>query len=206
MGTRFRKKRFPRQNIRSAGTAWMKKEQAQVSWIVGLFLALFLAVFLMAIMQVERFHTVSLYTEDALAASNLASALIDLEEYGVSHRILIVQPTEAYGRYQWALKENLNLNGEWLGSEESVISGPVTVENYTVYNVEGDKVRGYRFGAGGESAWEENLGVAKAPNGIGIENTSVYSEISFEVMVVPGIGVRVRKGNLVDVVASRGND
>ena len=37
--------------------------------------------------------------------------------------------------------------------------------------------------------------------GMKIENTSVYSEIRFEVIVVPGVSVQVCKGKLVDVVA-----
>jgi len=201
MDIHLRKRKFPQQNINRVGMVRMKREAGQVNWMIGLFVVLFTGLLLVASVQLEHFYTIALYTEDALAASNLASALIDLEEYGVSHKIIIDKPSESYVCYQWALRENLNLNEAWCGPEGSIISGPVTVENYTVYNVDGETVWVSRFGSEGERSWKENVGNAKAPNGMHIENTSVYSEICFEIVVVPGISLQVRKGKLVDVVA-----
>lgn len=200
----LRRKGFRRQKTKTREKDWMKRESGQVNWVVGLFLLLFIAVLLMTTIQSQRFRATALYTEDALAASNLASALVNLEEYGISHRVLIAEPWEAYECYQRTLKENLNLNEEWQGAGESVVSGVVTVENYIVYNVDGEKVLIYRFGAEGESVWEERLGSVTAPNGIPIQNTSVYSEISFLVDVVPGISMRACMGKLVDIVRNNG--
>ncbi len=45
--------------------------------------------------------------EDALALSNLASAVIDIEEYGITQKVLITDPEQAYERYCHALRENL---------------------------------------------------------------------------------------------------
>lgn len=202
MVTSLQRKRYPRQSTRLGIAAWMRKENGQVNWVVGLFLVLFVAVLLLASIQAERFQAVSLYTEDALAASNLASALVDLEEYGISGRILIAEPEAAYRKYREALRENLNLNEEWIGTEGSVITGPVTVESYIVYNMDDEGVLAYRFGPEGK-AQEEMHGTVMAPNGIRIENTSVYSEISFVVDVIPGLAVQAHKGKLVDVAADR---
>jgi len=198
----LRRKGYLRQSTRPECIGWMKKESGQVNWTVGLFLILFAAVFLLAAMRAERFRSIALYMEDALAASNLASALVDLEEYGISHRILIAEPEEAYGKYCEALKENLNLNEEWKGIEGSVVAGPVAVENYIVYNMVEEGAQVYRFGPYG-SVQEQILGTITAPNGVAVESTSVYSEISFTVEVVPGVTVQARRGNLVDVAADR---
>jgi len=200
MVTDLRRNGFPRQNIETFKRKCMKKERGQVNWIMGLFLALFMAVLLLTAVQCRRFQVAAIFAEDALAASNLASTLVNLEEYGISHKILISNPAQAYERYRTALQGNLNLNKEWKGPEGSVILGPVTVENYTVYNVDGEKVWVHCFGADGEYVREEMLGT-EAPNGRIIESTSVYSEISFEMEVIPGIRIRARKGQLADVVA-----
>lgn len=195
----LQRRKFPRQNTNMRMSHLMKRQSGQVNWTAGVFLMLFVAVFLFAALQVERFKAASVYAEDALAASNLASALVDLREYGISHRVLIADPQEAYGRYCAALKENLNLDSEWRGAENSVVPGVVTVENYTVYNVDGGSVWVYQFGHIGEAVWEEQLGVAKAPNGMLIEDTSVYSQICFDVSVMWGGKITAHKGKLAVV-------
>ena len=200
MAMSLRRKRSPRQNIDRVRK--LKRESGQVNWVMGLFLTLFLAVYLFASLQTERFRTAALYMEDALATSNLASALVDLEQYGIAHKILIGDPDRAYQIYRTALQNNLNLDASWTGRQEGVIQGRVTIENYTVYNVDGNKVWVYKFEPEGASVREEALGVVRAPNGLLIENTSVYSEISFPVEVYRGLQVTARKGKLVDIAAS----
>lgn len=185
---------------RSIDRAVNRKESGQTGWAAGLFLALFLGIFLCAVLQLERYRVTALYLEDALAASNLASAVIDVTEYGISHAILLADPREAYERYLWAVKGNLNLNDEWEGSAGSLVQGPVSVVNYIVYNVRNDIVTVYCFDANGElSQWQEALDNAKAPNNVSIVSTSVYSELGFEVRGFPGISVKAHKGVLVDI-------
>ena len=64
------------------------KEGGQTGGMAGLFITLFLGVMLCAVLQLEHYRAASLYLEDALAASNLASAVVDVQEYGISHNIL----------------------------------------------------------------------------------------------------------------------
>lgn len=196
----LQRKRYLRRNINQVRRG-LKSEPGQVNLAVGLFLTLFLVVYLFACLQTERFRAASLYMEDALATSNLASALVDLEQYGIAHKILIAEPVRAYQIYQNALKNNLNLDDTWNGRQDGVIRGRVTIENYTVYNVDGTRVLVYRFGPDGATVWEEVLGAAFAPNGLLIENTSVYSEISFPVEICRGVQVTARKGKLADIAA-----
>jgi len=177
-----------------------KSEPGQVGWAVGLFLLLFLAVFLCGFQQIELYRTASLYLEDALAASNLASAVVDLEEYGISHQILIKDTDAAFERYQWALRGNLNLNEAWESQEGSVVHSPVRIMEYTVYNVSGSDVWISHYDESGlVTRWREDLGNAAAPNGILIESTSVYSQVSFVVKGLFGVEVEAYKGKLVDV-------
>lgn len=178
----------------------MAKAQGQIGWVNGLFSTLFLAVFLRAFLQLDSYRASALYLEDALAASNLASAVVDVKEYGRSHEILIEDPAEAYERYKWAVKGNLNLSDGWEGQSGGVVQGAVRIMEYTVYNVRGGEVTVYHYDENGlMTSWVEILGSSAAPNGVVIESTSVYSEIAFVVKGFLGVEVQAYKGNLADI-------
>ena len=180
-----------------------RRSEGMLGFISGLFLVLFLAIVLCANLQVESFGATSLYLEDALAASNLASAVIDLEEYGISHVVRIADPLAAYRLYCDAVKENLGLNEQWEGSNQALISGPVTVEAYIIYNVRRDGVTVHAVDNTGQLySWQGRKGAVTAPDGQLIEYTSVYSEISFPVKGSFGMEVKAHKGKLVDIVGA----
>ena len=189
----LRKKEFPP----------LKTESGKVEWVAGLFFLLFLGILLCATLQVDLFQSSSDYLEDALALSNLASAVIDVEEYGISHRLVISDPYQAYGRYREAVKGNLNLDENWQCPADRLISGPVRIVNYTVYSVSGNDVTVSSFDESGRMIqWTEALGSAVAPNGITIESTGVYSEIAYQVEGFLGVIAEAHKGKLVDIVAN----
>lgn len=189
----LKKKGFPR----------LSTEDGQVEWVTGLFFLLFLGVLLCAVLQIDIFRSSSGYLEDALALSNLASAVVNVEEYGISHRLLIDDPQQAYERYRTAVKGNLNLDENWESEAVRMISGPVSINNYTVYNVSGNDVEVSCFDENGLlTQWNETLGAAEAPNGVTVESTGVYSEISYEVEGLLGVKTRAHKGKLVDIVAT----
>lgn len=180
----------------------LSRKQGSIQWVTGLFFLLFLMILLCAEVQLDVYRASSLYLEDALAASNLASAVIDIEEYGISHTVQIANATEAYERYKDAVKENLGLNESWECANSALISGAVTIEKYIIYNVEKEIVNIFHVsGNGGIRAEQGVLGNVTAPNGVPIETTGIYSEISFPVKGLFGITVQAHKGNLADIVA-----
>jgi len=61
-----------------------------------------------------------------ITASNLASAVIDIQEYGVNHNLIIKDPAHAYSIYQDALKVNMGLNDHW-EDPAGMISSPVNI-------------------------------------------------------------------------------
>lgn len=188
---------FHRKKRRTPG-----RERGSVEWVTGLCFVLFLTVLLCAQMQLSAFRTTALYLEDALAASNLASAVVDIEEYGISHTVRIDDVDEAYARYRNAVRENLGLDRNWEASNETLISGKVTVENYIVYNVEKDGVFIYQVSGDGQiHAGQGVPGKVTAPNGVPVERTGIYSELSFPVKGLFGVTVQARRGKLVDIVA-----
>ena len=176
-------------------------ESGQIGWTAGVGVLLFLGVFLSACMQMEVFRASSQYMEDALAASNLAAAVIDVEEYGISNDLLIASPEDAFALYRTAIKGNLNLDDAWECPNKGLISGPVCVEQFLVYNVVQNTVEVSCVNADGSvSCWQGILGQETAPNGIPVEHTGIYSEISYQINGVFGLAVPAVKGKLVDVV------
>lgn len=179
------------------------RSKGLIGFISGMFLVLFLAIVLCANLQMESFQASSSYLEDALAAANLASAVIDLEEYGISHTLKITDPLGAYRLYCQAVKGNLGLNDQWEGSNQALISGIVTVETYIIYNVQRNNVTVHEVDSTGRLySWQGLRGAVTAPNGQVVEYTGVYSEISFPVKGSFGMEVRARKGKLVDIVGN----
>ena len=140
--------------------------------------------------------------EDALATSNLASALIDIEEYGTTGEIVINSPEEAFSIYKQALKINLQLDDNWGSKNTALISGPVEIAEYIVYNVKKEGVDIYCFSQDGKMQ-EINVSDAsglKTPDGMEIESTTVYSRIKFLVNGILGIQVNAEKEKSVDII------
>ena len=100
------------------------RERGQASWVLGLFLILFLAILLCMQLQVALYRESAMYMEDALALSNLASAVIDIEEYGITQKVLITDPEQAYERYCHALRENLGLDNHFMAQNRRMIVSP----------------------------------------------------------------------------------
>lgn len=192
----LRKRGFPRQRTDKA-------EAGQLEWVTGLFFLLFLGILLCGILQLDVFRASAACLEDALAASNLASAVIDVEEYGISHTILIKDPGEAYRLYLLALRTNLNLNEDWECPNKGLIWGKVRIMDYIVYNVKEDEVEIYQFDESGQLFRSQgSLGSVQAPNGKLIESTSIYSEAAYPVKGIMGVEAEARKSNLTDIVTN----
>ena len=68
------------------------------------YVLLFLVATVAFALQIREYISLKTHTEDTLAASNLASAVIDIQEYGINHNLVIKDPEQAYSIYQEALK------------------------------------------------------------------------------------------------------
>ena len=188
--------------VRRMSTAirWItKKRQGELATFTMVYVLLFLVATVAFALQIREYISLKTHTEDTLAASNLASAVIDIQEYGINHNLVIKDPEQAYSIYQEALKINMGLNDQW-EDPTGLISSPVRVEQYIVYNVRGSEVEVTSFGEGLNYSATETLGSATSPNGQVIESTSVYSRISYQVDGYFGVTVPAEKDKLVDIV------
>lgn len=181
----------------------MKRHKGQVGIFAALFFILFALVVIASVLQIYTYHIIKEDTEDALAASNLASAIIDIEEYGISHNVVIANPENAFSIYKDALKVNMSLDENLNCVNNSSISGKITIVEYIIYNVRGSNVEVYCFGENSYSYTAiGGLGTVTAPNGQVIESTSIYSKISFKVKGIFNIYTEAKKEKLVDVVGN----
>ncbi|MCM1112791.1 MAG: hypothetical protein NC399_06010 [Muribaculum sp.] len=182
------------------------KDRGQVEWAAGLFFLLLLGILAYTQIWLAAWRAASDYLEDALAAANLASALIDVEEYGRTHKVLIADASDAYAIYLDAVQGNLGLDGEWECANQGLIAGPVEIVDYIVYNVEDGRVDAVRVGRDGQEIQIASGvgGIVRTPNGVAVEHTGVYSEIRFLVKGFPGMTIQAHKGKLVDIVAEEG--
>ncbi len=176
------------------------KRSGKVELVTGMYFLFILLTVIMVQFQMKLFAYAGAYVEDALAASNLASAVMDVEEYGKTGEVLIASPAASYSRYWTALRHNMSLAAD--GSHNGgVIAGCVNVECYRVYNVKEQDVTIYSFGECGSSVQriEGGLGSVRTPDGTVVENTSVYSRISFPVKGILGLEIIAGKEKTVDI-------
>lgn len=192
----LRKKESPPQNIKG-------KDSGQIEWVVGMFSVLLLGILMYTQIQLAAWEATADYLEDTLAASNLAAALIDVEEYGKSHKTFIRDVSAAFDIYRDAVRENLQLNESWECDNQTLISGPVEIVDFVIYNVDGNHVEAIRVDGDGQmlEQWSGERGILRAPNGVLVEYTGIYSEIQFQVRGILGICVDAHKGKLVDIVS-----
>ena len=182
----------------------MKKDKGIFKNLVSFVPVFLITLFTLILLQLQIHQASSVFIEDALAASNLASAVIDVEEYGISHQLLINDPREACGIFKRALQANLALNDKWESQNSSMIAGLVKLDEYAVYEVRGNDIVCYAFPGGSQenmhvTEYKDGAGNLEAPDGTKIESTSIYSRISFQVRFFHQI-IDVYKQKCVDVV------
>lgn len=170
----------------------------------------FLMVLIVAVFQFKLYTimTAGAYVEDALAASNLASALIDIKEYGRSHVVRIEDTQRAFQVYRDALYCNLALDEEGYSAKEELLEGKVWIREYIVYNVLEGEVQITAYDGEGNCLRQESSqpGSVRTPDGTLVEHTAVYSRVGFRVMGLMGRGIDAEKEKSVDIVRYEDNE
>lgn len=185
---------------------WVKmgtpgKHSGQTDIIMGMFALFLVVVIMIAGWKASHFMITGAYVEDALAASNLASALIDVEEYGKSRVICIEDPQVAFSLYKQALSVNLQLDEDGRSFQREMLEGPVEILSYMVYNVTGNQVEIFSFEQDGR-VQEVNIGEIGqvfTPDGVCVETTTIYSRVKFGVKGMGQQYIQAEKEKSVDI-------
>lgn len=180
----------------------ISKEKGQIDIVVGMFCTILVLVVVLFGFRTTEYVITSAYVEDALAASNLASGIVDLEEYGKTHIIKIKDPESAFLVYREALCHNLKLDEYLNTTNREIIAGKVEILDYRIFNVIGETVFVYQLDESGRviEVCQEKTGEMLTPDGILVENTTIYSRISFEVRGFGEQNIRAIKEKSIDIV------
>lgn len=170
--------------------------------ITGMFYVLMVLVVVLFGFRMTQYVITSAVVEDALAASNLASAVIDIKEYGKNHEVYIQDPEEAFLLYREALCHNLQLDEYLNTTNADILASKVSIEEYTVYNVSGELVEIFVMDESGlvQEYRTGNVGQTFTPDGVLVETTTVYSRIAFRVKGLLEQTIPARKEKSIDIV------
>lgn len=200
----WKRKECQLQKIRQS--VWLMKKRGQIDVIVGMFYLLIVFIIVLFAFRMMQYTITSAVVEDALAASNLASAVVDVEEYGKSHTIYIQDPESAFLLYREALCHNLQLDEYLHTTNTEILASRVTIEEYIVYNVFGDFVEIYVMD---ESGQIQEYGTGKTaevftPDHVPVETTTIYSRVAFEVKGLWNQTISAKKEKSIDIVRCEG--
>ncbi|MFI3238270.1 MAG: hypothetical protein R3Y47_09645 [Lachnospiraceae bacterium] len=180
----------------------MKKRSGQLEMPLCVFAIIIVLVLLFQILNTLQFRLIRTTVEDGLVFSNLAAAVIDLEEYGKSNRIIISDTSKSYEIFKVSFKENMNLDTSFRPNNTVLFEDEVKIVCFMIYNVMGNDIEVITQNEAGSYSqfYGDSLGSLTAPNGRVIESTSIYSAITFEVEVFDGVFIEASGSKLIDVV------
>lgn len=175
---------------------------ANVNIVAGTMLFLILVLTIFFGFRITQYMVIAAGVEDALAASNLASAVIDLEEYGKNHRIYIRDEKKAFQMFREALECNLKLDSDLNTTNNNFLLGKVSIKDYRIYNVREHLVDIFIFNSLGEiiSCTTGNMGEVYTPDNVCVETTTIYSKIGFLVEGLAGREFVGEKEKSIDIV------
>lgn len=180
----------------------LKKDEGSIEHTIALMVILIVSFLVLHQYRLTTINLVSELVEDSITASNLASAVIDIEEFGTTNEIKVKDAGEAYETYCNALKSNLMLDDYFMPVNNDYIKSNVTVHDYILYNVNGNDIEEYRFSNGVPQALTTHnsmVGVMLTPDGKLIENTTIYSKVGFTIRGLQEDEYYVYKDESVDI-------
>ena len=174
---------------RQQNTDYFIKSNGKVEWVLGLCLLQFMFVIIMFEIQIIKYQAMAEYLEDAIAASGLASALVDIEKFGQEGIVEISDYDMAYETYKKSLAVNIG----------NAVPD-IVIEEYCIFNVNEGEIEIVSINESGVTKQSRGIiGETRAPNGELVRETGVYSEVSFPVEGLFGLTATARKGKLVEI-------
>lgn len=157
----------------------MKKQEGVIEVFVGMFIISITLIMISANSNLKSIKSINNFVSNGLISSNLASDIIDLDEFGKSRTIKISDPNKSFSLFEKTLRENLKLDDK---NENKLIDNNINIDNFTIYNVKGNDIEVIQMKPI-YSKYIVSGGVNKtySPDGVLISSTSVYSKVSYKV-------------------------
>ena len=179
----------------------MGKSAGYVDIVTGMMFFCILILTIFFGFRMTQYMVTATGVEDALAVSNLASAVIDVEEYGKTHQLRIEDGERAFQTYREALRSNMELDEALYSVNNELVLGQVQIKEYIIYNVYGDDVEVQTFDGTGTLTFAgmDRKGDVFTPDGVCVENPSIYSRIGFQVPGLAGHTFAGEKEKCIDI-------
>ena len=162
----------------------MKKKKKGFIEVATGFAAFFIvSVLVLTTFTIRRLDATKIQVEDSLVTSNLAAAIIDVNEYGTTNNIIIADYKKAYNQFCDALKNNLNLDDGFKPRNNNFFKSKIDVVEFVIYNVKGNSIEEVKIGDKNiqKKMYENNVGKLTTPDGAVISSTTIYSKIGFTI-------------------------
>ena len=181
----------------------LKKKKGSIEMFISSMIFIIITLVIVMQLRLKEVKVTQSLIEDGLVASNLASATIDLKEYGTTNHIINNNFNKSFDDYVVALKHNLNLDNNFMPKNKNLINGKVDIIEFTLYNVVGNDIQMTKRESDGsitKQTYANKLGVMTTPNGTIIKSATIYSKIGFELRGYLKDTLYVYKDGSVDVV------
>lgn len=177
------------------------KREGMIGLVISMFfllMVLVLAIYLVYLLSIVQ---IGATVEDALVASELSGALIDIERFGKTGEIMIEDTDRSYAFFYESLKNNLCLDVNGNSSMEELNCGPVSILDFRVYNVSGEEVFEIVYDGKGRKIGENTgrLGEMKTPDNKEIVSSTIYGKIGFYVKGMNSTVIYGEKEKTVDI-------
>lgn len=181
------------------------KSEGKVDMVFGMFLLLLVALVVMYESRLQAVRMAGDTVEDALAGALLAAAVIDVEKYGRTGEVCVADAVGAYGMFTDALRHNLQLTTSDYSTNDDLLYGKVELTDFRIYHVVGEDVteQSVVVGSSLPPYVIGKKGEAKTPDGVTIENTTLYGKVSFHIKGLFYEELSGEKEKSVDIVRSK---
>ena len=185
-----------------------KKDPGTIFNPVLYLMILFLTVLLMLLfVSYRRMSWLSETITDGMTDALLGAAVLEEEElyaYGRSDELQILYPKQKYDIFKDLLRQELGLTDSLTAVKGSVpvVNGNIQVEDFVVYSVNGSDVTVYDFdetGAYVTVVHPGQKGILTLPNGIAVQESSLFAKIRFRVRYM-GVSLNVSRYHMVDII------
>lgn len=194
-------------NIKSL--IFKKKKDGTGDFVFPMYMILFCVMLFSYCYYDQLLYYTKINVEDSIAASTLASACINLYDYGDFDNMSYEIINSCYDLFEKSFKENMKLDNNFMPKQDSfnatLIAQPIEVLEFSYYCIRNDIV--YKTTKNGGINIEKGyVGQVTTPNGNVISQTTIYVKILIYIEnpytkeLIP-----VEKDFSVDIVESEAN-
>lgn len=173
-----------------------KKKGSISVWVLSLGLLFILVLTASGAIDIYLVNIKADKVRDDIVLSNLAVyADLDMTQLAKTPRIFKLRNSnDAVKLFKQYIQKNMALDTNMNGTENSIAVGQVKIKEYIIYSVMGDNIEISKYnpsnGSFTTSVVNRTITPVKAPNGVEIKETSIYTvlNMNFEVMLKGVLG------------------